>query len=79
MERELNMNLQDLLGKNTTPEWKSASENRLTFPWSNTYLEVEFEKPEEGMNVWTCFVVFAMDNGEPKTHWPICAYVKKDA
>ena len=32
MERELNMDLQDLLGKNTTPKWKSASENRLTFP-----------------------------------------------
>ena len=78
MERELNMDLQDLLGKNTTPDgWKSASENRLTFPWSNTYLEVEFEKPEEGMNVWTCFVVFAGEKAEEKTHWPICAYVKK--
>lgn len=78
MERELNMDLQDLLGKNTTPDgWKSASENRLTFPWSNTYLEVEYDKPDENMEVWTCFAVFAGDKAEEKTHWPICAYVKK--
>ena len=61
MERELNMDLQDLIGKNTTPIWKSASENRLTFPWTNSYLEVEYEKPEENMEVWTCYVVFMGD------------------
>ena len=75
-ERELNMDLQDLMGRNTTPEWKSASENRLTFPWTNTYLEVEYEKPEdENMEVWTCFATFAGDDA--KTHWPICAYIKR--
>lgn len=76
MERELNMDLQDLIGKNTTPKgWKSASENRLTFPWTNTYLEVEYEKPEEGMEVWTCYVVFI---GDPdKNHLPICSYISK--
>ena len=73
-ERELNMDLQDLMGKNTTPEWKSASENRLTFPWTNSYLEVEYEKPDENMEVWTCFVVLIGD--KEKTHLPICAYVK---
>ena len=55
------MNLQDLIGKNTTPEWKSTSENRLTFPYSNSYMEVEYEKPEEGMEVWTCYVVLIGD------------------
>ena len=74
MERELNMDLQDLIGKNTTPGWKSASENRLTFPWTNSYLEVEYEKPDESMEVWTCYVVLI---GDPeRTHLPICAYVK---
>ena len=75
-ERELNMDLQDLIGKNTTPEgWESASENRLTFPYTNSYLEVEYERPEEGMEVWTCYVVL---QGDPdKNHLPICAYVKQ--
>ena len=75
-ERELNMDLQDLIGKNTTPEgWKSASENRLTFPYTNSYLEVEYERPEEGMEVWTCYAVL---QGDPdKNHLPICAYVKQ--
>ena len=73
-EEELNMDLQDLMGKNTTPEWKSASENRLTFPWTNSYLEVEYEKPDETMEVWTCFVV--LNGDKDKTHFPICAYVK---
>lgn len=31
-ENELNMDLQDLIGKNTTPEYNPVSENRLTFP-----------------------------------------------
>lgn len=75
-ENELDMNLQDLLGKDTTPEWNNPAENRLCFPWTNTYLEVEYEKPEEGMEVWTCYVVLAGEP-EPKNHWPICAYVKK--
>ena len=75
MERELNMDLQDLLGKNTTPDWKSASENRLTFPWTNSYLEVEYDKPEDGMQVWTCYVVFAGEP-EPRNHWPVAAFVK---
>jgi hypothetical protein len=60
-EEELNMDLQDLIGKNTTPEWKSASENRITFPQTNSYLEVEYEKPDEKMEVWTCFVVLIGD------------------
>lgn len=75
-ENELDMNLQDLLGKNTTPEWKPTSDNRLTFPWTNTYLEVEYEKPEDGMEVWTCYAVLDGEP-EPKNHWPIAAYVKK--
>ena len=85
-EEELDMNLQDLLGKNTTHEWKSASENRLTFPWTNTYLEVEYEKvdadPEDEesktFEIWTCFAVFAGDKSEEgqKGHWPICSYIK---
>ena len=60
-EEELNMDLQDLIGKNTTHEWKSASENRITFPQTNSYLEVEYEKPDEKMEVWTCFVVLIGD------------------
>lgn len=74
---KLNMNLQDMLGKNTTPEWKSASDNRITFPTTNSYLEVEYEKPDEGMEVWTCFAVLDGDKSDPKTHFPICAYIKQ--
>ena len=73
-ERELNMDLQDLMGKNTTPKWKSASENRLTFPWTNTYLEVEYENVDGIGEVWTCYVVLIGD--ENKSHLPICAYIK---
>lgn len=77
-ENEMPMNLQDLIGKDTTPDWKSASENRLTFPWSNTYLEVEYEKVEgtdsaPDFEIWTCYVVFHGD--ESKTHFPICSYI----
>lgn len=49
------------MGKNTTPEYKSASENRLTFPYTNTYLEVQYEKVNDEDNgnmlfeIWTCF------------------------
>lgn len=49
------------MGKNTTPEYKSASENRLTFPYTNTYLEVQYEKVKDEDNgnmlfeIWTCF------------------------
>ena len=69
------MNLQDLIGKNTTPEWKPKIDNRLTFPYTNSYLEVEYEKPDETMEVWTCYVVF---NADPeKTHFPICSYIKQ--
>ena len=74
-ERELNMDLQDLMGKNTTPEWKSASENRLTFPWTNSYLEVEYENVDGIGEVWTCYVVFARD--ESQSHLPICSYIQK--
>ena len=73
---ELDMNIQDLLGKDTTPEWKPPSENRLCFPWTNTYLEVEYVKTEDGMEVWTCYAVLEGEP-EPKNHWPICAYIKK--
>lgn len=73
---ELDMNIQDLLGKDTTPEWKPPSENRLCFPWTNTYLEVEYVKTEDGMEVWTCYAVLEGES-EPKNHWPICAYIKK--
>ena len=73
-EQELNMDLQDLMGKNTTPDWKSASENRLTFPWTNSYLEVEYDKPDDKMEVWTCFVVLMGDS--EKTHFPICSYIR---
>ena len=76
-ENPLDMNLQDLIGRNTTPEdWKNPSENRLCFPYTNSYLECEYERPEEGMEVWTCYLVLAGDESEPKTHWPICACVK---
>ena len=75
-ENELDMTLQDLMGRNTTPDWKCPSENRLCFPWTNTYLEVEYEKPEEGMEVWTCYAVLEGEP-EPKNHWPVCAYIKK--
>ena len=74
-ENPLDMNIQDLIGKNTTPEWKNPSDNRLCFPWTNTYLEVEYDKPEEGMEVWTCYAVLEGEP-EPKNHWPICAYIK---
>ena len=75
-DNKLDMNLQDLIGQNTTPEgWKNPSENRLCFPYTNTYLEVEYEKPEEGMEVWTCYVVLIGD--EEKNHLPICAYINK--
>ena len=67
------MNLQDLIGKNTTPEWKPNIQNRLTFPYTNSYLEVEYDKLDD-MEVWTCYVVF---NADPeKTHFPICSYIK---
>lgn len=72
---ELDMNLQDLIGKNTTEPWRSASENRLTFPWSNTYLYCDYEKPEEGMEVWTCFAV--LDGDPEKTPLPICSFIKR--
>ena len=74
------------MGKNTTHEWKSASENRLTFPWTNTYLEVKYDNveasPEDGINqafeIWTCFVVLAGDKNEDgqKTEFPVCSYIK---
>lgn len=76
----MDMNLQDLIGKNTTDPWVSASENRLTFPWSNTYLECEFERVanEDGttsMSVWTCYAVL---EGDPeKNHLPICSFIRK--
>ena len=69
-DNPLDMNLQDLIGKNTTPDgwknpakdgWKNPSENRLCFPYTNSYLEVEFEKPDENMQVWTCYLVMAGD------------------
>lgn len=79
-QNELDMNLQDLIGKNTTDPWTSASENRLTFPWSNTYLGCEYEKVEgtggaQDMEVWTCYAVL---EGDPeKNHLPICAFIYK--
>ena len=63
-EEELDMNLQDLMGRNTTPEWKSASENRLTFPWTNSYLQVSYEKVEDDTDpfeIWTCEAILAGD------------------
>ena len=79
-QNEMDMNLQDLIGKNTTDPWVSASENRLTFPWTNSYLECEYEKvegtdSEPDMEVWTCYAVL---EGDPeKTHLPICAFIHK--
>ena len=68
-DNPLDMNLQDLIGKNTTPEggWTNPSENRLCFPYTNSYLEVEYEKMDEsddsypGMEIWTCYLVMAGD------------------
>ena len=63
-ENPLDMNIQDLLGKNTTPEWKPSSENRLTFPYTNTYLECEYERAETDdgdIEIWTCYVVLKGD------------------
>ena len=61
-DNQLDMNLQDLIGKNTTPEgWTNPSENRLCFPYTNSYLEVEYEKPDENMQVWTCYLVMSGD------------------
>ena len=79
-ENELDMNLQDLIGKNTTDPWKSASENRLTFPWSNTYLYCDYERVEgtedvPAMEVWTCYAV--LDGDPEKTPLPICSFIKK--
>ena len=80
-EHPLDMNIQDLIGKNTTPDgWKNPSENRLCFPYTNTYMEVEYERVPgtteqlPDMEVYTCYVVLAGD--ETKTHMPICAYFK---
>lgn len=79
-QNEMDMNLQDLIGKNTTDPWVSASENRLTFPWTNSYLECEYEKvegtdSEPDIEVWTCYAVL---EGDPeKTHLPICAFIHK--
>ena len=75
-DNPLDMNLQDLIGKNTTPDgWENPSENRLCFPYTNSYLEVEYEKPEGSeIEAWTCYLVMAGD--KTQTHWPICAYIK---
>lgn len=72
---KLDMNLQDLINKeNSVPAgWKNPSENRLCFPYTNTYLEVEYERPMEGMEAWTCYAV--LDGDADKTHLPIAAYV----
>lgn len=73
------MNLQDLLGKNTTHEYKSASENRLTFPWTNSYLYVSYDKVDEDKDnpfeIWTCNVV--LNGDETKTPLPICSFIHR--
>lgn len=69
-----------MIGKNTTPEWKPNLENRLTFPDTRTYLEVEYEKVDDEVGkfeIWTCYVVLDGDKSDPKTHFPICSYIKK--
>lgn len=76
---ELNMDLQDLKGDNSTPNYKPVSENRLTFPWTNTYLYVSYDKVEEDVDnpfeIWTCNVV--LNGDETKTPFPICSFIKK--
>lgn len=66
-------------GDNSTPHYKPVSENRLTFPYTNTYLEVSYDKVEEDVDnpfeIWTCYVVLSSDS--EKTHFPICSYIKK--
>ena len=78
-DNELDMTLQDLIGKNTTPDWKSASENRLTFPWTNSYLYVSYEKVEEDVDnpfeIWTCNSI--LNGDKTKTPLPICSYIKR--
>lgn len=81
-ENKWNMDLQDLIGKNTTPDYKSASENRMTFPGSKTYLDCEYENvpanAEEGikaMEIWTCYCV--LEGDESQSHIPICSFIKE--
>lgn len=68
-----------MIGKNTTPDYKSASENRMTFPWSKTYLYVSYDKVDEDVDnpfeIWTCNVV--LEGDETKTPFPICAFIKE--
>lgn len=77
---ELNMNLQDLKGDNSTPTYKPVSENRLTFPYTNTYLYVSYDKVEEDVDnpfeIWTCNVV--LNGDETKTPFPICSFIKNN-
>ena len=63
------------MGENTTPEnYKPISENRLTFPYTNTFLEVEYQKLDDGSDLWTCYVQFNGD--ETNTHFPLCSFHK---
>ena len=42
--------------------------------------EVEYEKVDDEVGkfeIWTCYVVLEGDKSDPKTHFPICSYVKK--
>lgn len=78
-EIQLNLNLQDLIGENTTPRQESASENRLTFPYTRTYLEVKYEPiyEEDGvtkrMDAWTCYAT--LEGDETKNPLPICSFI----
>lgn len=43
-------------------------------------MEVEYEKVDDEVGkfeIWTCYVVLEGDKSDPKTHFPICSYVKK--
>lgn len=73
-EVKLSRNLQELVGRNTAPEFSQTSENRICFPNTLTFLEVEHQRLDDGREIWTCFVQFAGDPSQ--TRYPICSCQK---